>query len=77
MVPELWRDAVSRSDTPRSSGWVHWKAENFLLNFKKNPDEKYFSITGKFDFENLKIKIKKIWHFENLKFLYRKNIFSL
>ena len=43
--------AVSRSDTPRSSGWARWKAMILLLRFKKNPDEKYFFIVEKFDFE--------------------------
>ena len=56
-----------------TSGWVRWIAENFLLNFKKNPDEKYFFIMEKFGFENFK-KIKNE-NFENFQILYRKNIF--
>ena len=60
----------SRSDTPRSSGWVRWKAENFLLNLKKNPDENIFSswrilILKKYFFTFLKI-FSKI--FEKYKF---------
>ena len=41
----------SGSDTPRSSGWVRWKAMIKLLVLKNNPDEKYFFITEKCDFE--------------------------
>ena len=46
LVPE------PRSDTPRSSGWVRWKADNFLLNLKKS-GEKYVFIMEKFDFEKI------------------------
>ena len=52
----MFRRMVPCSDTPRSSGWVRWKADNFLLRFKKNPDEKYFFIMEKFDFEKLFIE---------------------
>ena len=31
-----------RISTSGSSGWVRWKAENFVLNFKKNPDKNIF-----------------------------------
>ena len=52
--------AVSCSDTPRSCGWMRWKADNLLVNFKKNPDEKYFFIMENFHFEKKKSKILKI-----------------
>ena len=41
----------SCSDTPRSSGWVRWKADNLLLKFLKNPNKKYFFIMEKIYFE--------------------------
>ena len=34
---------------------------NFLLKFKKNPDEKYFFIMEKFDFEKIFLKFLKIF----------------
>ena len=69
-----------RSDTPRSSDWLRWKADNFLLNSKKNPDEKYFFIVEKFDFENSKIlkilKIQKIF-LKNIKIFNTIKYFSI
>ena len=38
-----------------------WKADNLLLNFKKNPDEKYFFIMENFHFEKIFFEI-----FENI-----------
>ena len=43
--------AVSCADIPRSSSWLRWKAENFLLRLKKNPDEKNIFFIEKFYFE--------------------------
>ena len=71
------------SHTPRSSGWAHWKAGNFLLKFKKNPDEKYFFIMEKFDFEKIFwkyfSKLREIHLAKNIflyKILYRKIFFA-
>ena len=43
--------AVSRSDTPSSSGWARWKAVIKLLRFKKIQMKKYFFIVEKINFE--------------------------
>ena len=51
----IYKPYTSRSDTPRSSGWLYWKGETMLLRFKKNTDEKYFFIMKKFDFEKINI----------------------
>ena len=66
---------VSCSGTSRSSGQVRWKADNFLLNLKKNPDEKYFFIMENFDFENFK-KMKNIF-WEIFKFYIGKIFFPM
>ena len=55
------------SDTPRSSGWLRWKADNFLLNFKKESGRKIF-------FHHREILFWKFQNFENSKNL--KNIFE-
>ena len=49
----------SCSDTPRSSGWVRWKADNLLLKFKKNPNKKYFFIMEKMYFEKIFFEFSK------------------
>ena len=72
----IWR-AVSCSDTLRSSGWLRWTVERILLKLKKNPDEKYFFIMEKFDFEKKShffSRSKKNQHFSILKniFVHRK-----
>ena len=64
------------SHTPRISGWAHWKAGNFLLKFKKNPDEKYFFIMEKFDFEKIFLE-KNENIFENFKNPLVKTIFPI
>ena len=43
--------AVSWREVLRSSGWLRWIAEIKLLRLKKNPDEKYFLIMEKIEFE--------------------------
>ena len=66
--PSPW----SCSDTPRSSGWVRWKADNLLLKFKKNQDEKYFFIMENFDFEKICFEIFYIG-----KIFFTKGIFEI
>ena len=56
-------------DTPRSSGRMRWKEESTNLRLKKNPDQKYFFIMEKFDFENkmrLFPKNLKIFQWKNI-----------
>ena len=62
------KNEICCSDTPRSSGWVRWKADNLLLKFKKNPDEKYFFVMEIFDFE-------KIIIFENFENIFENSFF--
>ena len=51
-------DFLSAGFRPRTlvadgSSRARWKAGDLLLKFKKNPDEKYFFIMEKFDFEKI------------------------
>jgi len=55
---EFEEDFLSAGFRPRTlvadgSSRARWKAGDLLLKFKKNPDEKYFFIMEKFDFEKI------------------------